>query len=416
MNTATKTKVVIVGGGFAGIAIAKNLQKRALDIDITIVSKTSIFEYYPALYRLVTGALPIEVSVPLTTIFPSGVNLVEATYKSVDQAEQTITVAGAEGEYSIAYDYLVLALGSETNYFNIAGLSEHSYSFKSVHAALRLKQHFCDVVAKCVTAPRDEATILLHTIVVGGGPSGVELAGDLKQYLVHLCTELHVDPSLVTVDLVEASPRVISTFPPAASAAADARLRKMGINIFTNRALQQQEFAETILKDMDMKAATVVWTAGTRINSAYTTSITGATFDARKRIEVTPTLNLPGDERVFIAGDGAGTQYSGLAQTAIHNGAYIARSIIEKIKGKTPDAYKPHQPTFVIPIGDNWALLSHKNILITGFIPWIIRNAIDFVYFTSIVPLSYVFAVFIQGRKYRKVHGGCVVTYIPDEK
>jgi NADH:ubiquinone reductase (H+-translocating) len=400
MKQKQKQRVVIVGAGFAGIEIAKRLAYSET-LEVTLISKSDTFEYYPALYRLVTGALPIEVSVPITKIFSSKkVSFVQGTYTGFDQARQVVTL---ESGKEFPYDYLVLALGSETNYFNIPGLPDRSYSFKSVKEALRLKQHFYDLMTRSMTLGKDEAVILLHTIIVGGGPSGVELAGDLKHYLTRLAKEYAVDPSYVTIDLIESNNRILPTFPPAVSVVAEARLRKMGINIFANRTLQSQEIQEIALSDMDMKAGTVVWTAGTRINTGYT----GLPLTERKRIAVTDTLTLPNDNRVFIAGDGAGTMYSGLAQTAIHNGAYIASAIASIAKGKTPATYKPKKPSFVVPIGENWAVLSHNNFLMKGFIPWVLRNMIDFKYFLSIVSLPYVFAVFQQGKKYRKVHGGC---------
>ena len=163
MNTQNPYKIVVVGGGFAGIAAVKTLQKRHLNAEITLVSKSDTFQYYPALYRLVTGALPIEVSLPLKTIFPTGVNLVIGRYESIDRQQNAITLADGT---VLPYDYAVIALGSETNYFNIPGLAEHSFSFKSVAEALRLKQQLADVVARAkpllAEGKKAQAVPLLH--------------------------------------------------------------------------------------------------------------------------------------------------------------------------------------------------------------------------------------------------------------
>ncbi len=409
MHTApNRPKVVIVGSGFAGIEVAKTLLDRATPVDITIVTKQPIFEYYPALYKLVTGALPIEVSVPIKKIFPKhDIAIVEATYTGVDQTRQVISVDTASGEKSeIAYDYLVLALGSETNFFNIKGLPELSHSFKSVKAALKLKAHFCELFAKAKDLTKDQLVAMLHILIVGGGPSGVELAGDLRSYLTRVAKDFDIDPSLVTIDLIESNNRVLPTLPENVSQKAEARLRKMGVNIFVNRALASQEVEEVLLRDMSMHSSTVIWTAGTRINTAFT-EIPGATFDERKRVVVTETLSLPTDNNIFIAGDGAATLYSGLAQTAIQHGEYIGRHIDRAIACKKSVAYTPSRPAFVIPIGIGWAIFNYKNFVMTGWIPWILRSMIDFSYFTHIVPLSYVFAVFRKGKKYRAIHGGC---------
>lgn len=405
MNDSKKVPhIVVVGGGFGGIEVLKSL--KGVDATVTLVTKSQTFEYYPALYKLVTGALPIEVSVPIETILPR-TDIIYGTYTGVDQLRQVIAVTMPDGtSRDIAYDYLVLALGSETNFFNIKGLPELSYSFKSVDAALRLKQHFCDLFSRTKDLPKETVVSMLHVLIVGGGPSGVELAGDLRSYLTRLAEDFGVDPSLVTIDLIESNNRVLPTLPPKVSARAEARLRKMGVNIFVNRTLAQQEVEEVILKDMSVNSHTVIWTAGTRINTTFTT-IPGVTFDERKRVVVSPTLSLPHDNHVFVIGDGAATPYSGLAQTAIEHGAYVGDTIQRLINGKSPRIYKPTRPSFVVPIGTNWALFNRGNFVMTGFIPWILRSAIDFRYFTHIVPLSHVFAVFQKGKKYRKIKGGC---------
>jgi NADH dehydrogenase len=199
---------------------------------------------------------------------------------------------------------------------------------------------------------------------------------------------------------------VLPTLSEKVSKKAERRLRMMGVNIFTNRVLQSQDIEEITTADMSMDSHTVIWTAGTRISTSFDT-IPNAALTDRKRIVVSPELALPTDNHVFIAGDGAGTQYSGLAQTAIHNGAYIGETIAAMISCKKIAAYVPKRPSFVIPIGNYWAIFNYKNFVITGFFAWLLRSAIDFRYFTSIVPMSYVFKVFKQGRKYRKVKGGC---------
>lgn len=405
MNDSKKVPhVVVVGGGFGGIEVLKSL--KGVDAKVTLVTKSQTFEYYPALYKLVTGALPIEVSVPIKTIVPSA-TIVYGTYTGIDQLRQVIMVTAPDGvSTEIAYDYLVLALGSETNFFNIHGLPELSYSFKSVDAALRLKQHFCDLFSRTKDLPKETVVSMLHVLIVGGGPSGVELAGDLRSYLTDVASEFGVDPSLVTIDLIESNNRVLPTLPPKVSALAEARLRKMGVNIFVNRTLAAQEVEEVILKDMSVNSHTVIWTAGTRINTAFTT-IPGITLDERKRILVSPTLSLPNDNHVFVIGDGAATPYSGLAQTAIDHGQFVGDTIQRLIYGKQPRTYKPKQPSFVVPVGTNWALFNRGNFVMTGFIPWLLRSAVDFRYFTHIVPLAHVFDVFQKGKKYRKVKGGC---------
>ena len=398
-------KIVVVGAGFAGIATIKKLQKTLPHAEITLIANKSYFEYYPALYKLVTGALAIEVSVPIATIFPKKVTFIEGQFETLDREQKHVVLAGGQ---KVSYDYVIIALGSETNFFNIPGLPEHSFSFKSVKEATRLKKHFCALMIDAPGKTKEELVAAFHILVVGGGPSGVELAGDLKSYLTDLAKQYNVDPSFITIDLVESNPRVLPTLPESVSKKVDARLRKMGVNLFLNRALQSQEMEEVALKDMTMDAHTVVWTAGTRINTSFS-NIPGAELTERKRIVVSDTLTLPNDSSVFIAGDGAGTAFSGLAQTAILHGEYIGAAIPSLVVGKIPKPFSQKQPDFVIPVGSYWAVYGGGKYTFTGLLPWILRSIIDFMYFFSIVPLSYVFGAFTQGKKYRKAKKQCPI-------
>jgi NADH:ubiquinone reductase (H+-translocating) len=407
MTDRTIPKVLVVGGGFAGIAAVKKLLRSGSPCEITLLSKSDIFEYYPALYKLVTGALAIEVSVPLRRIFPEKrVSIMQGTFASVDAGRQ---VAVLEDGKEIPYDYLVLALGSETNYFNIQGLPELSLSFKSVKEAARLKRHFCDIMSASMDLSNTEAVARLHTVIVGGGPSGVELAGDLTHYLKGLARSMRVDPSLVTIDLIESSNRLLPMLPEKVSQLAERRLRTLGVNIYLNRAVQSQDIFGVSMGNMDFQSSTVIWTAGTQINRAYRT-LPNVSFTSRNRVQVDDYLALPADNHIFVVGDGAGTAYSGLAQTAIHDGKYIGRHIARLIKGIRPKAYKPQPVAYVIPIGNFWALFVIGKHTFKGLIPWILRSAIDFRYFLSIVPLWYVFTIYRQGYKYRRSK-----TYCPGE-
>jgi NADH:ubiquinone reductase (H+-translocating) len=398
-----KRHVVIVGGGFAGVEITRRLLKHDAPVTITLISKNDTFEYYPGLYKLVTGAIPMEVSIPLRTLFPKKVTIVQGVYKTLDQKSKQVVL---EDGHTITYDYVVLAMGSETNYFNIPGLPERSFSFKSVSEALRLKQHLCKLFTNAKEVSKEDMVARLHTVIVGGGPSGVELAGNLKAYLAEAAKEYSVDPSYITIDLIEAAPRILPALSEKVSGIAEKRLRQMGVNIFVNRALQSEDIEQITLKDMQMKTGTVIWTAGTRVNPAFGTT-PGATLDEKKRVAISPLLTLSTTHEIFIAGDGAGTTYSGLAQTAMHDGKYIAYAIDALSRGRIVKAYRPKKPSFVIPIGTGWAMYIHNNTILTGVIPWILRSIIDFKYFTSTMSLGYACKVLEKGKRYRKSHTSC---------
>ncbi len=396
MDKQSPKKVVIIGGGFGGIAVAKKLAKQK-NLEITLITKNPLFEYYPALYKLVTGALAIEVCVPYNKIFKASSNttVLEGFYESYDKDSKIVTLLDGR---TFSYDYLVLAMGSQTNYFNIPGIEEFAFAFKSSFEALKLKQHFLDLLRVSQDISKEELVERYHVTVVGGGPSGVELAGDITTYLRKMTKRYHVDPSFVTVDLIESNPRVLAMLPESVSRKAEARLRKLKVNIYTNRTLQAQDLDNVTASGMTMRSGTVVWTAGTKINDSFSSF----DLDAKKRVKVTGDFSLENDPNVFVIGDGAGAPGAGLAQGAIVHGKYVGELIVSKIKNKKLKPFKLKTIGYLVPIGHSWAVLSYKNITISGFIPWIMRSFVDFKYFTSIVPFSYVLEVFRQGKKYRK--------------
>lgn len=397
MNVSeNQKKVVIVGGGFGGIQTAKRLAKYK-NISVTLITKNPFFEYYPALYKLVTGALAIEVCVPYNEIFnkKSNVSVVEGFYQSYDSNKKELVLMDGQ---TFSYDYLVLAMGSQTNYFDIPGIEKFAFSFKSSQEALALKQHFLELLQKSKDVSKDDLVKRFHVTVVGGGPSGVELAGDITTYLRKMTKRYHIDPSFVTVDLIESNPRVLPVLPEKVSQKAEARLRKLKVNLYTNRTLKAQELNEITASGMTMDSGTVIWTAGTKISDSFSE----LPVDERKRVKVSDNLSLVDDSNVFVIGDGASAKGTGLAQGAIAHGNYVGKVIINKIMGKPTVPYKGKVLGYVVPIGHNWAVFNYRGITLSGFIPWILRSAVDFHYFTSIVSWKYVFAVFKQGAKYRR--------------
>ena len=396
MDKNSPKKVVIIGGGFGGIAVAKKLSKLK-DIEITLITKSPLFEYYPALYKLDTGALAIEVCVPYNKIFKASDNItvLEGFYESYDKNSKIVTLLDGR---TFTYDYLVLAMGSQTNYFGIEGIEEFAFAFKSSFEALRLKQHFLDLLRASQDISKDDLVERFHVTVVGGGPSGVELAGDITTYLRKMTKRYHISPSFVTIDLIESNARVLAMLPESVSKKAEARLRKLKVNIYTNRTLQAQDLDSVTASGMTIKSGTVIWTAGTKINDSFSS----LPLDVKKKVSVKEDLSLPEDENVFVVGDGAGAPGSGLAQGAMAHGKYVASVITLKLKNKKPSPFKLKPTGYIVPIGHNWAVLSYKKITVSGFIPWVMRSFVDFKYFTSIVPFSYVLEVFRQGKKYRK--------------
>ncbi|MDQ5949584.1 MAG: Pyr redox 2 protein [Patescibacteria group bacterium] len=393
------TRVIVVGGGFAGIETARRIAFRVgSSVKVTLISNKSYFEYYPGLYRVVTGSSPIEVAIPLEEMVPSNVEILIDTVTSVDVVGKKV-VCQDTGEY-IA-DYLVLAMGSETTYFDVPGLDTMSFGFKSIKEANRLKEHITTLFKTHTHPSQNELVSHFHIVVVGGGPSGVEVAGDLAIFMKKIAKLTEVDPSFITVDLIESNPRVVPQLPPDVSERILAQLRKLGVNIFLNRRLEREEVEQVFMKDMSLKAKTVIWTAGTRLNQIYS-HINGLEFANNKRVVVDDYLQAHGHTDVYIVGDAANTKYSGLAQTAMYDGAFVAKQILGQIRGiKNRALYSPKKVALSIPVGNDWGVFVYGPIKIYGGLGYFIRHAIDFVYFAGIVaPLKF-FSLFVEGWKYR---------------
>ncbi len=389
--------VLIIGGGFAGIAAARKLAASRTKLNVTLISNKTYFEYYPGLYRIVTGSAPIEVCVPLRDMLPTSVDILAETIVRVDVAQKTVYTESS-AEYSA--DYLILALGSQTNYFGLPGIPDLSFGFKSVGEALRLKNHIHGLFAEHLHPSVSELVSHFHIVIVGAGPTGVEVAGDLSRYLEKLSIKHKVDPSFMTIDIIDRNSRVLSNIHPKASERALARLRKLGINIFLNRTLMSEEIEQVYLKDMSLKSKTVIWTAGVQINQLYTSNSDIKLTD-RKRVVVTEHLELVGNDGVYVVGDAADTKYSGLAQTAIRDGKFVGTDILRRIIGAKRLPYVPASVGYVIPIGKHWAVMSLGPFRLYGLFAYLSRHAIDFFYFAGILPPRKLFSLFFQGFKYR---------------
>jgi NADH:ubiquinone reductase (H+-translocating) len=220
MNPMSKQKIVVVGRGFGGIKAALELSKRDNSkFDITLVSDQPNFRYYPALYRTATGGVVAGSSIPLLTILgDKKVKVIQGTAETIDRNAQTLTLA--EGEV-LHYDIAILGLGVVTNYFGIPGMEDFSYSIKSFDAIKRFKEHLHNQI-------EDERRPDLNYVIVGAGPTGIELAGALPEYLRKVMDIDGVKQKPVFIDLIEAAPRLLPRMPQSASLSVARRLRRKG--------------------------------------------------------------------------------------------------------------------------------------------------------------------------------------------
>lgn len=389
-------RILIVGGGFGGVRAALDLAAANLPgVKIVLVSDKPHFEYHAALYRVVTGRSPLEVCIPLRDIFAGkNVEIVQDTISDIDLAGRTLQGASS-ARYK--YDYLILALGSETSYFDIPGLREWSFGFKSISEALKLKRHLHEMFEELGSSEAKEKTRAANFVIVGGGASGTELAGELAVYTAKLARKHKVDGSFVTIDLVEAAPRLLPLLPESVSERVTARLRQLGVNIFVNRTVVKEQLESLRMKDMELATKTVIWTAGVKPHHLYSNK-NGFFLNQKGKVQVDNSLRASGQKRVFVIGDAAATKYSGMAQTAVRDGRYVARFIVSTLSNKV---FAPHQdiaPYYSVPVGPGWAASLIGKTQIYGRLGWWFRRFADLRFFLSILPLRKAFLAFQNER------------------
>ncbi len=407
MTTDGQKRIVIAGGGFGGVRTALELSKKNLpNTKIILISDKHHFEYTPALYRVVAGRSPLEVCIPLNEIF-NGKN-VEVEIDTISKI--SLSEKKVEGESGAHYhfDYLVLALGAEPAFFGIPGLEQFSMGFKSINQALILKNHLHALFSEYAnelnlpsasTGGGGENKRGLHVDVVGAGPSGVELAGELCFYLKDLAKMHKISEKDIMIDLIEAAPRLLPMMPEKASESAALRLKECGVHIMVNTSVMQSDGTMITFKDGAMASKTLIWTAGVKPSHIYKETV-GLTFSKNGKIEVDSFMRAVGTENIFVLGDSASTPHAGTAQTAIYDGRFIAEKISEVIKGKKLTVtYSPLLRPYVIPIGHGWAMLIYKDSVLSGRIIWWLREFIDLRFLNSILPFGKAWRAWRDGQQ-----------------
>lgn len=366
--------VVIVGGGFGGIKAALELSKDK-KINVTLVSDKDHFLFYPALYSTATGRSRKQSIIPLTKIFQNtNVTVIQDTVTGLDTTRRFVIAKNNQ----IHYDRVVFALGVVTSYFGISGLDTYSYSIKSAHEIERFKKHLHEELTS-------EKHLDKNYIIVGAGPTGVELSASLAHYLERIASAHHVKHSRIRLSLVEAAPRVLPRMSEQASALVEERLKHLGVNVMTNKKVESEDDDSIIISGKDIPSKTVVWTSGVSNHPFFAEHADIFSLAKNGRVEVDSHLKVA--NRIYVIGDNASTPYVGLAQTAIHDGHYVAKAIKAEAHKAMLPAYKPKKNPVVIPVGENWAILEFGPIRITGFLAAWVRKAADLIGYLDFFPL-----------------------------
>jgi len=381
MNIQKLPHVVIIGAGFGGLEAARKLRKAS--VQITIIDRHNYHLFQPLLYQVaIAGLVPSQIAYPLRTIFrrQKNVNFQMGEVSSIDFGSRYVKADGSV----IAYDYLILAVGGQTNFYGLHAVEQNGFQLKSVESAVNTRNHLLGILEEAsreVDVERRRA--LLTFVVVGGGPTGVETAGALAELIIHVMAKdyPYMDLGDVRVILLEAGHDVMPTYPDELRKATYDLLRKKNVNIMLDTKLVDYNGMQITLENgTHINTHTLIWTAGVR--SAEITDRLGVQQAAAGRVRVEPTLQLPQHPQVFIIGDAAylengnGQPLPMLATVAQQEAKAAARNIQKILKGENPEPFHYKDPGLLATIGRNAAVARIWGLSFSGFIAWVIWVAL----------------------------------------
>lgn len=370
-----KMKVVVVGGGFGGVKTALELANKQ-GIEVTLIAPTSNFEYHGALYRSATGKSPLEVAIRIHDILNHARNVTFVLDSISGFLPQKNVVVGIDGDM-YEYDYLVLAMGNQVNYFGIEGMNEHASCMITVPAAIELRSKIVALTRSLEKNP--------SVVIVGAGPTGTELAGDIQTFSDLITRKNSLPRKNFKVHLVEGGIRVLPTLHEKLSVKALARLQKLDVIVHLSSKVIGCKKDGLVLESGLLAADLVVWTAGSKPVDFYVNN--EVYFELVKgRVVVDEYLRAKGHENVFVLGDNAATKYTGMAQTALHDALFVTRNLQRIKSNQDVTTYRARVPIYVVPIGPRWAVLQTKKSLLTGYKAWLVRRRADLWIFKNFEP------------------------------
>lgn len=371
--------VAIVGAGFGGLSAAKALA--SAEVDIVLIDQRNHHLFQPLLYQVATAWLsPADIASPVRHVLAGQKNLrvMLGKLKAVDSAKRTLTIENPLREIQQSYDYLIIATGARHAYFGNDHWEAFAPGLKTIEDATAIRHRLLMAfeLAEMAEDPA-ERDAQLTIVVIGGGPTGVEMAGSITE-LAHAALVRdfrRIDPSKARVLLVEAGPRILSTFPESLSAAAQSALEKLGVEVRTNARVMNCDAGGLLVGEQYIPAGTVIWAAGVQASPAA--EWLGAEADRAGRVKVAPDFSVPGHENVYVIGDtaslidSAGQIVPGVAPAAKQAGQYLARLIRAKLKGKqAPAPFRYSNYGNLATVGRHAAVADFGFIRLRGWIAW----------------------------------------------
>ncbi len=374
MPQAEKPRVVIVGGGFGGLEAARALAKA--DCQITLIDQRNYHLFQPLLYQVATAALsPSEIAWPLRHVLTRQANVRVVMTRATGVDLDARTVATQAGEYP--YDYLIVASGAAHSYFGKPQWETNAPGLKSLEDATELRRRVLSAFEEAETAPPEQRAALLTFVVVGGGATGVEMAGAVAELARDALSRdfRQIDPGQARVLLVEGGPRVLPALSPDLSAYAERALEGLGVEVRTGAMVTDVDGGGVVLGESRVEARTLIWAAGVAA-SPLAAELAGE-HDRAGRVKVSADLSLPGHPEVFVVGDAAamasaGKPVPGIAPAAKQAGKHAARQIAERLAGRPGEApFRYMHAGDLATIGRHAAAVQIGQVKLTGFVGWV---------------------------------------------
>jgi NADH dehydrogenase len=374
-------RVVIVGGGFGGVAAARAL--RHCDAEVILIDRRNHHIFQPLLYQVATAVLsPSEIAAPIRQLAQKQKNLsvMLAEVTGVDLNSRSVDAScSGLGTRKIQFDYLVVATGMRPSYFGHDEFAKFAPGLKTLNDAETIREKILGAYELAEsTDDQSERTRQMTFVLVGAGPTGVELAASMAQMAaVTLRGNFRrIDPAKSSIVLLEGGNRILPSFAETLSKKAARRLQKLGVTVVTDVKVEKVDEQGVIAGGKGIPSATVLWTAG--VAPSPIVKMLGAKTDRAGRVSVGPFMNVLDTPGVFVVGDTAsvmqdGRQLPGVAQSAIQQGSYVGCLISEQIKGRKPGRpFRYFDKGNMAVVGKNFAVLEAGHIRMCGFVTWLV--------------------------------------------
>ncbi|HET7818080.1 MAG TPA: NAD(P)/FAD-dependent oxidoreductase [Bacteroidia bacterium] len=377
MQLQHKKKIIIAGGGFAGIQLVKKLDPDIFDI--LLIDKINHHQFQPLFYQVATSQIePSSISFPFRYVFKRKKNVDIRLSEVLSINSNYNKINTTIGEFT--YDYLILCIGCKTNFFGNKDIDKHAFTLKTTYEAITIRNHILETFEKIISANEEEKESLLNLVIVGAGPTGVELAGAFAEIKKNILPKDYprIDFSRFQIFLVEGSKNTLNNMSINAKNASRKYLQEMGVIIQTEKIVQNYDGETLLLKDGgSIKTKTVIWAAGVTANTIE--GLPASSFTIGNRIKVNRINKIIDAENIFAIGDIAYMEtpqypkgHPQLANVAINQANTLAKNLKKIIKGDSTIEFEYKDLGSMATIGKNKAVVDFAFIKFNGYFAWLI--------------------------------------------